>query len=181
MTSGPLLWYMNRGTGMVLLALLTLSTAMGVLSTVRMGNPRWPRFVTQGLHRNVSLLTLSMLAVHVATAVIDSYVDIRWYEAFLPRAGAYKGLWLWLGTLGCDLLVAISVAGLVRHRMSHRIWRGIHVLAYLAWGVAILHGVGIGTDSGTSWGMGTTVLSVGVVAAVGVVRLVTLSHERRPT
>lgn len=176
--SDPLLWYTNRGTGMVLLALLTLSTAMGMLSTVRMGNPRWPRFVTQGLHRNVSLLTLFMLAVHITTAVVDSYVDIRWYEAFLPRAGAYKGVWLWLGTLGCDLMVAIGVTSLVRHRLSHRSWRRIHLLAYLSWGVGVLHGIGIGTDSRTSWGMGTTVFSVGVVAAVGIVRLVNLSHER---
>ncbi len=179
LTHGPMLWYANRGTGVVLLALLTLTTAMGVMSTARAGTSRWPRFATQALHRNVSLLTASLLAVHITTAVVDSYVDIRWYEAFLPRAGGYKGVWLWLGTLACDLLLAIVLTSLVRHRLTHRNWRGIHLLAYLFWGVAVLHGVGIGTDSGTSWGVGVTVASVGVIAAVGVIRLATLSHERR--
>jgi methionine sulfoxide reductase heme-binding subunit len=177
--SGPFLWYANRGTGVVLLALLTLSTAMGVMSTARAGSRRWPRFATQALHRNVSLLTLALLAVHIATAVEDTFVDIRWYEAFLPRPGGYKSIWLWLGTLACDLIIAITLTSLVRHRMSHRSWRGIHLLAYLSWGVSLLHGIGIGTDSGTTWGMGVTVASVGVVTAVGVIRLATLSHERR--
>ncbi len=175
---GQFLWFANRGTGVVLLALLTLSTAMGVISTARAGSATWPRFATQALHRNVSLLTLALLAVHISTAVADNFVDIRWYEAFLPRLGAYKGIWLWLGTLGCDVMVAIVVTSLIRHRLSHRTWRGIHLLAYLSWGVGVLHGIGIGTDSSTAWGMGVTVASVGVVAAVGVIRLATLSHER---
>lgn len=174
-----ILWFANRGTGVVLLALLTLSTALGVFSTARAGNARWPRFATQALHRNVSLLSLSLLGVHIFTAVADEYVDIRWYEAVLPRPGAYKGVWLWLGTLGCDLILAIVITSLVRHRLTHRSWRGMHLLAYVSWGFGVLHGVGIGTDTATSWGTGVTVASVGVVAAVGVIRLATFSHERK--
>lgn len=179
LTHGPFLWYANRGTGVVLLAMLTLSTAMGVMSTARAGSSRWPRFATQALHRNVALLTATLLTVHITAAVVDSYVDIRWYEAFLPRPGAYKPFWLWLGTLGCDLIIAIVVTSLLRHRLTHRVWRGIHLMAYACWVAGLLHGIGIGTDSNTSWGMGVTVASVGVVAAVGVIRLATLSHERR--
>jgi methionine sulfoxide reductase heme-binding subunit len=176
--SSPLLWYANRGTGMVLLTLLTLTAALGVLSTARAGGVRWPRFVTQGLHRNVSLLTVALLGVHILTAVTDSYVDIRWYEAFLPRAGGYAGGWLWLGILGSDLIVAITVTSLVRYRLPHRTWRGLHLFAYLSWGVGVLHGIGIGTDSGTGWGMATAAGSVGVVVAAAVVRLATVGHER---
>jgi succinate dehydrogenase hydrophobic anchor subunit len=46
-TSGPTLWYANRATGVVLVVLLTASTALGVSSTARAGSVRWPRFATQ--------------------------------------------------------------------------------------------------------------------------------------
>lgn len=176
---GMMQWFVLRGTGTVLVVLLTLSTVLGVVSTARTTSALWPRFATQALHRNISLLTMAMLSAHVVVAVIDEAVDIRWYEAFLPRLGAYKGFWLWLGIFATDLMIAIVVTSLLRHRLSHRFWRALHVAAYLSWGFGLLHGVVIGTDRTTPWGMGVTVGSVGVVVAVGVVRLATLSHERR--
>jgi predicted ferric reductase len=34
-----------------------------------------------------------------------------------------------------------------------RLWRGIHLLAYLAWPVALVHSVGIGTDMRSAPGL----------------------------
>jgi DMSO/TMAO reductase YedYZ heme-binding membrane subunit len=176
---GPFLWYANRGTGVVLVAMLTLSTVMGVLSTARTGSALWPRFATQTLHRNVSLITVTLLALHVVTAVADEYVDIRWWMAFVPFGQIYKPLPMALGVIALDVLAVITVTSLLRHRMNHRSWRAIHLLAYVSWGVGVLHGVLIGTDAGTTWGMGVTIVSVGAVAAAAVTRLATLAHERR--
>jgi predicted ferric reductase len=179
MIDGMTQWYLIRGTGTVLIALLTLSTAMGVMSTARAGNASWPRFATQALHRNVSLLSTTMLGAHILLAVTDPFIDIRWYEAFVPRMGAYQGFWLWLGSFASNLMIAIIVTSLLRHRLSHRVWRGLHLSAYASWGFGMLHGIGIGTDSTTTWEVAVTVASVGVVAAVAVIRLATLSHERK--
>lgn len=172
-------WFVMRGTGTVLIGLLTLSTVMGVMSTARAGNAVWPRFATQALHRNVSLITMGMLTAHVGIAVYDEAVEIRWYDAFLPLPGAYKGFWLWLGALATDIMIALVITSLLRHRMSHRFWRSLHLAAYLSWGLGLLHGIGLGSDATTSWGMAVTVASVGVVAASAVIRLATLTHERR--
>jgi len=76
-------------------------------------------------------------------------------------------------------MLAVIVTSLVRHRLSHRFWRRLHLAAYASWAFGVLHGIGLGTDVATSWEMGVTVACVGVVAAVGVIRLATLSHERR--
>ena len=176
---GPLLWYLNRGTGVVLVALLTGSCVLGILATVRAGGPRWPRFATQALHRNLSLLATAFLLLHVVTAVVDTYVDIRWWESVVPFLGRYRPLWLGLGAVGFDLIGAVVVTSLVRHRMNHARWRAVHLASYLAWGIGILHGIGIGTDTTTSWGAGVTVVSVGAVTAAAVVRLSTWSHERK--
>lgn len=173
---GPLLWYANRGTGVVLLLLLTLSTLLGVLSTRGDAGRGLPRFVTQSLHRNLSLLSLALLVAHVTTAVVDEYVDIRWWQAVIPVGASYMPLWLGLGTLALDLMIVIVLTSLVRHRLPHRQWRAIHVLAYACWGLALAHGLGIGTDAATSWGLWTSVLCAGAVGLATTWRLL----PRRP-
>ena len=103
---GPLLWYLNRSTGLVVLVLLTATVLLGVLATGR-GGRVLPRFVGQALHRNLALWSVVLLVVHITTAVVDTYVDIRWWQAVVPWVGAtYLPLWLGLGTLAFDLLRA---------------------------------------------------------------------------
>ena len=104
MTDGPLLWYLNRGTGVVVLVLLTLTTVLGIASIGGRPARGVPRFVTQALHRNAALLAVVLLAAHVASAVVDTYVDIRWWQAFWPFGATYEPLWLGLGAVALDLM-----------------------------------------------------------------------------
>jgi len=176
--SGPTLWFANRGTGFVLLLLLTLSTVLGVLSTSRVSPRLWPRMLSQGLHRNVSLMAVTFLAAHVATAVIDTFVDIRWWQAFVPFSGTYKPLWLGFGSFALDLIIAVTATSVLRHRMSHRPWRAIHLLAYGAWGMGLLHGIQIGTDTGTSWGAAMNYGCIAVVTVAVFARFGLLAHSK---
>ena len=175
---GPALWFANRGTGFVLLVLLTFSTMLGVLSTSRVSLRLWPRMLTQGLHRNVSLLAVTFLAAHVVTAVVDTFVDIRWYDAFVPFGGRYMPLWLGYGAVALDLLIAVTVTSLVRHKMSHKPWRVVHLLAYGAWGLGLLHGLQMGTDASTQWGAAIIYGCIAVVLAAVVARLGLLVRPR---
>ncbi len=174
----PMLWFANRGTGVVLLVLLTLSTMLGVLSGARVTTRIWPRMLSQGLHRNVSLLAVALMAAHATTAVVDSFVDIRWWHAFVPFAGTYKTIWLGFGALAFDLLIAVTVTSMLRHRMSHRPWRAVHILAYAAWGLGLLHGMQMGTDVATVWG---SAVNLGCIAAVSLAVLARLGMLARST
>ncbi len=180
---GPLLWYLNRSTGFVLLALLTLSVVLGILSTGTTGGRAGqglPRFVTQTVHRNVALLSVLLLAAHVTTAVVDTFVDIRWWQAIVPFGASYQPLWLGLGTFSLDLILAITLTSLVRTRMQHRVWRLTHLLSYVSWAVAVVHGIGIGTDMTKEepWGLIVTAVCVGIVAVAGGWRLARLAFGR---
>jgi predicted ferric reductase len=179
LTDGPLLWYLNRGTGVVLVGLLTLSVAIGVLSTLRATSRYWPRFATQSLHRNVSLLATALLLAHVASAVLDTFVTITWTDSVVPFVGGYRPFWLGLGALALDLMAVVVATSLFRRRMPRRGWRVTHLLSYLGWAAGVLHGVGIGTDTATSWAGAVTIVSVGVVATAVVIRLATWAQERR--
>ena len=43
------------------------------------------------------------------------------------------------------------VTSLLRRRVGARAWRAVHWLAYLCWPIALLHGLGTGSDNGTWW------------------------------
>ena len=151
MTGGPLLWYLNRGSGLVLLALLTASALLGMWATRGGAGTRVPRFAVQSLHRNLALLGVVLTVVHVGSAVADEYVDIRWWQAALPWHLAYKPLWLALGVVALDLVVAAVVTSLVRSHLPRRAWLVVHLGGYAALVLSFVHGLGIGTDSGEGW------------------------------
>ena len=172
MIDGPLLWLLNRSTGLVLLGLLTLTVVMGVLATGGRAGPGVPRFARQGLHRNLALLSVAMLAVHAVTAVVDGFVDLHWWDAVVPFLGGYEPLWTGLGTLGLDLLAAVTVTSAVRVRLGLGPWRLVHLTAYVAWGLGLAHALGIGTDVAqrSAGAVGLTAASAGLVLAAGAVR-----------
>ena len=103
------LWYLTRGAGVVTLLLLTTSLLLGVVTSVGWSWARLPRFVVVALHRNVSLLVLVFVGLHVSTMVLDGFVPIRWIDAVVPFIGAYHPLEMGLGALAFDLLLAVLV------------------------------------------------------------------------
>ena len=142
------LWYLSRSTGIVSFVLVTAALCLGIASTQRaLASPRWPRFATQGLHRNVSLLGLAFLGVHVVTTISDGYVDISWWAAVVPGASHYRGTWVACGTIAFDTVLVVIVTSLYRLRMNATYWRWLHWTVYAAWPVAWLHFLKTGTDA----------------------------------
>ncbi|MGA2929187.1 MAG: ferric reductase-like transmembrane domain-containing protein [Solirubrobacteraceae bacterium] len=164
-------WYLTRGTGVVALVLLTVSVVFGILGSIRFAAHRWPRFAIDTVHRDVSLLVIVVLVVHIITSILDSFAPIRVTDAVIPFVSRYRPLWLGLGALSFDLLVAVSVTSLVRRRLGYRSWRAVHWLAYASWPVAVLHGLGTGSDAKVGWVLATTVACVVAVTAATLVRI----------
>ncbi len=145
------LWYMTRGFGLVALILLTISVVLGLTQAVRYARDGLPRFLVSGLHRNASLLAVVVLAGHVSTAVMDSYAPIRVIDLFIPFVSRYRPIWTGLGALALDLVIALVVTSLLRERLGYRAWRSVHWAAYACWPIAVVHGLGTGSDSRLGW------------------------------
>lgn len=170
-TVGPsAYWYLTRSTGVVALVLLTVTVVIGVLDVARVGGPTWPRFVVDGIHRTGALLAVVFLGVHIVTAVLDSFAPISLVNAFVPFTGSYRPIWLGLGALASDLLLAIVVTSLLRRRLGHRAWRATHWLAYASWPIAVIHGYGTGSDVRQAWLEWTNAACVLVVLAAVLAR-----------
>ena len=134
--NGMTYWYLTRSLGVGALVLLTASVALGVLSAARWRSERWPRFVTTGLHRNLTLLAICFVAGHVLTTVLDGYTPIGLRDAFIPFVSSYRPVWLGLGAVASDLLLVLVLTSLLRVRIGYRAWRYVHWLAYASWPVA---------------------------------------------
>jgi sulfoxide reductase heme-binding subunit YedZ len=166
------LWYLSRGTGAITLVLLSMTVLLGISGTLRWRpGARTPRFVVDGLHRNVSLLVVVLLVAHILTALLDPFAHLRVLDAFLPFTSHYRPLWLGFGALAFDLLIALVVTSLLRARLGLRAWRAVHWAAYACWPVAVLHGLGTGTDARSIWLQVLTAVCVGGVVIAMAARL----------
>lgn len=165
--SSHALWFATRGFGVVSLLLLTTIVVLGVAGATRWRSVRWPRFVVAGLHRNLTLLALVFISLHVLTTVLDGYAPISIVSAILPFTSAYRPIWLGLGALAFDLLLALTVTSLLRARIGYARWRALHWFAYASWPIALVHGLGTGTDARVGWMQVVTLVCVAsVVGAV---------------
>src|SRR5712664_2902415 len=143
--------------------LLSAVVVLGVLSSLRFQSAGWPRFLTPALHRNLALMTLVFLTLHIATAVVDPFTHLGWLTAVVPFSSYYRTFWLGLGTIAFELLLAIVVTSLARGLIGRVAWRMVHWLTYASWPVAVIHGIGTGTDTWSAW---LLVLTLACVAAV---------------
>jgi methionine sulfoxide reductase heme-binding subunit len=163
------MWYFARGTGTAAFVLLTLTLLCGIAAS--RGVLR-PRFVVQGLHRNLTLIAVVFLAIHVTLVVVDGYVPIRLVDAIVPFRSAYRPLGVGLGAVALDLLIALTITSLLRARIGLRTWRGLHWVAYAMWPIALAHALLSGTDRGATWMIGIAAAGVIAVAAASSARLV---------
>jgi hypothetical protein len=176
-SSGSALWYLTRGSGVVALMLLTATTVVGVLSAGRWRSERWPRFAVAAVHRNLTLVALAFIGVHVATTIADGYAPIALKDVFVPFASQYRPIWLGLGALTLDLLLAIGISSALRRHIGYRAWRMLHWAAYATLPLALVHGLGTGSDARRGW---MAVLSLACLALVVVAVAGRVVHSHQP-
>lgn len=177
------LWYLGRGSGVVTLLLLTVSVVLGIGTRSGRPAPWLPRFAVAALHRNTSLLATVFLVLHVVLLLFDPYAQLDVLDTVVPFLAGYAPFWVGLGTLALDLLLALVVTSLLRHRIGHRTWRAVHWTAYACWPVALVHALGSGTDAGTGWFLVLAGFCAVAVAGAVAWRLSTsfAEHDRRTT
>lgn len=192
--NNTLLWYTARAAGLVSLVFLTAVMVLGLLARMRVEGRGWPRFLTAAVHRDLALLSLVFLVIHIVTAVVDPFTSLGLGAAVVPFGSYYRTFWLGLGTLAVELTLALVLTSLVRRWIGQRAWRGVHWVAYAIWPMAVVHGVGTGTDAFSLWSLAVTVACVASVAVALMWRVdlgrrdplhaerraATLAHTREP-
>lgn len=147
------LWALGRGNGIVALAFMTLSVALGVAT--RSARPLFalPRFGVADVHRFVALAGTLLVGLHMGLLFMDPYAKLKLIDFVVPFLGSYRPIWQGLGTVAVDLLIVIVITSLLRQRLGVRTFRVIHWTTYLLWPIAMAHALGNGTDTGSLWFM----------------------------
>ena len=170
-------WYASRATGVVALLLLTAVLVLGILVNRQGRLPGLPRFAVTNLHRNLSLLAVVFIVIHVVTAVLDGFVSIPLISGVVPFTSGYEGFWLGLGAISFDLMLALIATSLIRGRLSRRVWKAVHWLAYASWPIAFAHSIGSSADLQSGLLLALSVVCAAVLATALAWRLVSVARE----
>jgi DMSO/TMAO reductase YedYZ heme-binding membrane subunit len=169
------LWFTARGAGLTAMLMLTVATACGALGSLRLRSLA-DRVVLQYLHRTAAVLGLLLIAVHVSTLVLDAKAHIGVAGALIPFAARYRPNAVALGSIAAYLLVLVTALGIARVQLAASaraasLWRRLHLLAYPAWAIAVVHGLLAGTDRGQAWMLLLSIACILVIAVLALIRL----------
>jgi methionine sulfoxide reductase heme-binding subunit len=171
-STSNLLWYVGRGSGVTAYLLLTFSVVLGIALSRRWYSTRLPRMVVDELHRWLTTTFYIFVAVHIVTILIDPFTHFNVIDVTVPFASTYRPIWLSLGIIGTELSIAAGASVWVRKWIGYRAWHVLHLTAYPIFFMSLLHGIGTGTDTKTSWMTALYVGSFVLVAGATLWRLI---------
>ncbi|MFJ4653509.1 ferric reductase-like transmembrane domain-containing protein [Nocardia sp. NPDC088792] len=145
------LWAFGRGSGITALVLLTVAIASGIVARSGRAVLLLPRAGMAVFHRGAALTATVLVALHVLSLLVDPHAQLRLVDLVVPFGGTYRPQWVGFGTVAVDLLAAVVISGLLRHRIGPRVFRVVHWATYVLWPIAAVHAVGAGTDGRRLW------------------------------
>ena len=171
-------WYAARAAGVVAYLLISASVALGLLLAGKERLDRWPRFALEDVHRFAGVLAGTFIALHIFGLAIDSQSHLSGVKGLLvPFASNYRPLWTGLGIVAAQLLLALALTNHYRKRLPHPLWRRLHYLSFVVWIAAAAHGLGAGSDSGSTAFLLLYASTSGVIGALALRRF---ARTRRP-
>jgi predicted ferric reductase len=142
---------------------------------------RWiPRGASVDVHRWLSSVSLTLVAVHALALLGDGWVRFDALDALVPGIASYRAGAVAVGVLAMYGALVLHLSFGWRKRIGVRAWRALHFIAFAVFGAAVVHGLLTGSDDGLHALYATAVAIV--LALVGVriaMRVIATSGTRR--
>ena len=155
-------WEVARVGGMLAYLLATGSVALGLLLSLKAHSSNWPRFITNELHRYITLLTLLFIGVHTLAVWVDPFTGFTPTEVLVPMAAHYRPLWIAMGIVSAYLAVAVWASEYIRRFIGYAWWRRLHYLTFAVFLLGAIHGLGTGSDSREWWALLIYAVTIGL-------------------
>ena len=165
LTSNPIDWYAARGAGILAYVVLSFVVVLGTTMAGRKAFKRWPKFAVEDVHRFSGLLVGTFISIHIVAVAIDSYLPFSLTSLVVPLTSIYRPLWIALGVVAAELLLALAITNHYRRSLPYSFWRKAHYVNFVVWVAATLHGVGSGTDRSSPWFLALYGIATGAVVA----------------
>jgi len=172
-------WLASRASGIVALALVTISVGLGLTMAGRWARkPGLPRVLT-AIHEQTAMTALGAIAVHGITLLGDPWLNPGPAGISIPFTMSYRPLWTGLGIVAGYLGALLGLTFYVRRQIGPRLWRQAHRLTVVVYGLAVAHTLGAGTDASTPWMRIWLFATAPVIAVLFVARLVGARRSAR--
>lgn len=175
-------WYLSRAAGFAAFILLTASVVFGLVISSRVFLKIVPGADAFESHRSLSLMSVLAVMLHFGALFFDRSFNITVGETLIPFFFSREGV---VGAAGFDLrmplafgivafylVVILFLTAEFRARMSPKVWRIVHYSSFAAYPLFVIHGFMSGTDSKEGWAIAMYVVSVALVTALILVRIV---------
>jgi sulfoxide reductase heme-binding subunit YedZ len=140
-------WYVTRAAGLTAYMLLWLSTAWGLAVSSKILEPVLQGTFTYDFHEFLSLLSIGFVILHVAALLVDQYLPFSVAAILVPFIAPYRPLWVGIGVIGFYLALLVTVTFYLRARIGMRAFRVLHLVSFVSYVFAAVHGLMAGTDS----------------------------------
>lgn len=147
----PITWYLARAAGIMLYLLAWTAVVTGLGLTTALFD-RWPgRGMVFSLHAFATNLTYGFLALHLLSLAADTKVRFSLQQLLVPFASGWREPWTGFGILAGALFLLVGVSFSLKRFIGQRVWRALHWLTFPLYLLALLHGIGAGSDTRTPW------------------------------
>jgi methionine sulfoxide reductase heme-binding subunit len=170
-------WLATRASGIVALALVTLSVGVGLAMAGRVARRPGLSRTLMALHEHAAVAGLGAIAVHGLTLLADPWLHPGIGGVTVPFAIGYRPAFTGLGILAGYLAALLGLSFYARRRIGARLWRRAHRATVLVYALGVVHALGAGSDATTPW-LRTFVVVTGAPIVVLFLRRVTARRPR---
>ncbi|MET7679878.1 cytochrome b/b6 domain-containing protein [Streptomyces sp. NPDC005423] len=163
--------FLNFGAGVLSLVSLTCSVIWGLVAQDRIFLNTRQRIVGQAVHRTTAVASIAFLLLHITTKIALDHTQL--IAALIPFSLGFSGSagLIGMGSLAGLLMIFVGITGALRSNFASPApvaarWRAMHMLAYPAWGLALIHGLYSGRQAKPIFWIMYSLCLLGVMAAL---------------
>jgi len=140
-------WYTARAGGLIAYLLLWLATMWGVMMSSKMLKGALDATLVYGMHEFLPTLAMVFAGLHAVVLLGDAYIGFSLVDLLVPFAASYRPLWTGLGSVALYLSIALIASFYLKNLVNRKVWRAFHFTSYLAFVLAMAHGIMAGSDT----------------------------------
>jgi methionine sulfoxide reductase heme-binding subunit len=131
--------------GLTAMVLLTLNILLGLVLSTRYDLPaRWWPFGRRrifDIHNWTAYIALGLITLHPLLLLFSATARFRFVDLVLPLNSPGQTLYNCFGATAFYLVLFVVVTSYIRRRMTFRLWKVFHYVAYAAGAMLFLHGI----------------------------------------
>ncbi|MGW3291538.1 cytochrome b/b6 domain-containing protein [Streptomyces sp. NPDC001002] len=163
--------FLNFGAGVLCLVSLSCSVIWGLVAQDRILLNTRQRIIGQAVHRTTAVASIAFLLLHITTKIALDHTQL--VAALVPFSLGVSGSagLIGMGSLAGLLMIFVAITGALRSNFAAPApvaarWRAMHMLAYPAWGLSLVHGLYAGRAAKSQFTIMYSLCLIAVIAAL---------------